>query len=50
MIAAFTTFISGNPLIGIMLQLLFAMTFVAVQFGMILLPNGSSTRSVDDAG
>ncbi len=29
----FTGFISGNPIIGIMLQLLFAMTFMAVQFG-----------------
>jgi len=29
----FTGFISGHPIIGIMLQLLFAMTFMAVQFG-----------------
>lgn len=28
-----TGFIAGNPLIGIVLQLLFAMTFMAVQFG-----------------
>jgi cell division protease FtsH len=28
-----TAFMSGNPIIGIMFQLLFAMTFMAVQFG-----------------
>ncbi len=28
-----TGFIAGNPILGIMLQLLFAMTFMAVQFG-----------------
>lgn len=31
--AAVTGFMGGNPLIAIMLQLLFAMTFMAVQFG-----------------
>ncbi|MHB8644534.1 MAG: AAA family ATPase [Thermomicrobiales bacterium] len=29
----FTAFMAGNPIVGLMVQLLFAMTFMAVQFG-----------------